>query len=80
MKFLLSLLLLTALMFTTPLISADKKEKEVKEFDFEAADITGNKKKPAGSTIDSLRGTNQGTTIKPRENFLPELSNTIDDL
>ena len=80
MKILLSLLLLGALVFTTPLISAEPKEKDVKEFDFDAADITGNKKKPAGSTIDALRGTNQGTKIKPRKNFLPELSNSIDEL
>ena len=79
MKILLSLLLMGSLLFTAPLISADK-DKEVKEFDFAAADITGSKKKPAGSSIDSLRGTNQGTKIKPRKNFLPELSNSIDEL
>ena len=81
MKILLSFLLMGALLFTTPLISADEgQDKSVKEFDFAAADITGSKKKPAGSSIDSLRGTNQGTKIKPRKNFLPELSNSIDEL
>ena len=80
MKKLLILLLVGGLLFTTPLISEDKKEKNVKEFDFDAVDINGTKKKPAGSSIDSLRDTNQGTKIKPRENFLPELSNSIDEL
>ncbi len=79
MKYLLSFLLLFTLVFSSPLYSVDK-EKNVKNFDFDAADIDGTKKKPAGSTINALRGTNQGTKIKPRKNFLPELSNTIDDL
>ena len=62
------------------LLAADKNEKDVKTFDFESADITGNKTKPAGSNLDVLKNTNMKTKIKPRENFLPELSSSVDEL
>jgi len=56
------------------------KEENVKTFDFDSADITGNKTKPAGSSVDILKNTDMKTKIKPREDFLPELSGSIDEL
>lgn len=67
-------------MICLPLMGADPKKKdEIKTFDFEAADISGQKTKPAGSSVTSLLNKKTKTTIKPRENFLPELSSSVDE-
>ncbi len=68
------------LMFSLPLFSEEKKEKEVKTFDFESADIVGASKKPAGSNVDTLKGREMKTKIRPREDFLPELSSSVDEI
>jgi len=78
MKFIM--ILLAVLAFSVNTFAGDKKEENVKTFDFESADITGNKTKPAGSSLDVLKNTNMKTKIKPREDFLPELSGSIDEL
>ena len=75
----LSLLLIILVVVSFSLI-AKEKEKELKTFDFDSADITGNKTKPAGSNVDILKSTDMKTKIKPREDFLPELSNSVDEL
>jgi len=75
-----SLLLLIAFVLISFSLLAQEKEKEVKTFDFDSADITGNKTKPAGSNVDILKGTDMKTKIKPREDFLPELSSSVDEL
>ena len=77
MKELLSLLLLGSLLFTAPLISADK---DIKEFNFNTKDITGNAKKPVGSNVNVISDVDKVTKVKPREDFLSHLSNSIDDL
>ena len=74
--FILFILLFSALTLT----AKDEEEKNLKTFDFESADITGNKTKPAGSSLDVLKNTDMKTKIKPREDFLPELSGSIDEL
>jgi len=73
-------LILTILVLSSFTLFAENKEKEVKTFDFDSADITGNKTKPAGSNLDVLKNTDMKTKIKPREDFLPELSSSVDEL
>jgi len=75
-----SILLLAILVMISFSLLAAEKEKEVKTFDFDSADITGNKTKPAGSNVDILKSTDMKTKIKPREDFLPELSSSVDEL
>ncbi len=59
---------------------ASNSDDNTKVFDFDAADISGTKTKPAGSRIDALNTSKAKTQIRPREDFLPELSNSIDEL
>jgi hypothetical protein len=73
-------LLLIIFTITNFSLLAKEKEKEVKTFDFDSADITGNKTKPAGSNVDILKSTDMKTKIKPREDFLSELSSSVDEL
>lgn len=75
-----SILLLIILVMISFSLIAKEKEKEIKTFDFDSADITGNKTKPAGSNVDILKSTDMKTKIKPREDFLPELSSSVDEL
>jgi len=75
-----SILLLAILVMISFSLLAQEKDKEVKTFDFDSADITGNKTKPAGSNVDILKSTDMKTKIKPREDFLPELSSSVDEL
>ncbi|MBN2693662.1 hypothetical protein JXR93_03280 [bacterium] len=75
-------LILSLFSFGT-LLFADEEggsDDNTKVFDFDAADISGTKTKPAGSRIDSLNTSKAKTQIRPREDFLPELSNSVDEL
>ncbi len=71
--------ILIVLMSVAVLAQEDKKD-DTKIFDFDAADISGNKTKPAGSRVDSLKSSKTKTEVKPREDFLPELSSSVDEL
>lgn len=64
-------------MFALPLMGFDKQP--IKEFKFDKTEISGTGTKPHGVSINTLQGKLVKTTIKPRGNFLPELSSSVDE-
>ena len=72
------LLTLTLASFTLSAQQSDKKE--IKTFIFGEANITGTNSKPAQSNINVMKGEDLKTKIIPRDNFLPELSSSVDEI
>ena len=62
------------------LFAQQSDKKEIKTFIFGQAEITGTNNKPAGVNIDTVGNKDMRTKVSPRENFLPELSSSVDEI
>ena len=76
-----TIILITAItLISFSLYSQKTDKKEIKTFTFTGSELNGNKNSLMTSNIESLNIKNIKTKISPRDNFLPELSSSVDDI